>query len=84
MNENKIPLYWPQLTYFNSGVYNYENTIVFPLIENASAPYQQLSLLQDACVILRITRAPERLVFNIDTGGLPEKKAKTNSCSTAQ
>ena len=77
MNDNKVPLYWPQVTYFNSGTYNYENTIVFPLIENASAPYQQLSLLQDAVVILRITRAPERLVFNIDTGGLPEKKAKT-------
>jgi hypothetical protein len=77
MTENKIPLYWPQITYFNSGTYNYENTIVFPLIENASAPYQQLSLLQDAAVILRVTRAPERLVFNIDTGGLPEKKAKS-------
>jgi hypothetical protein len=77
MNENKIPLYWPQITYFNSGTYNYENTIVYPLIENASVPYQQLSLLQDACIILRITRAPERLVFNIATGGLPEKKAKT-------
>lgn len=77
MNDNKIPLYWPQITYFNSGTYNYENTIVFPLIENASVPYQQLSLLQDACIILRITRAPERLVFNIATGGLPEKKAKS-------
>lgn len=77
MNDNKIPLYWPQITYFNSGMYNYENTIVYPILENASAPYQQLSLLQDAMVILRITRAPERLVFNIATGGLPEKKAKT-------
>ena len=77
MNDNKVPLYWPQLTYFNSGTYNYENTIVYPLIENATAPYQQLSLLQDAAIILRITRAPERLVFNIATGGLPEKKAKT-------
>lgn len=77
MTENKIPLYWPQITYFNSGMYNYENTVVYPLIENAAAPYQQLSLLQDACVILRITRAPERLVFNIATGGLPEKKARS-------
>jgi len=77
MTENKIPLYWPQITYFNTGAYNYENTIVYPLIEDAAAPYQQLSLLQDAAVILRITRAPERLTFNIATGGLPEKKAKT-------
>lgn len=77
MTENKIPLYWPQVTYFNTGAFNYENTIVYPLIEDAAAPYQQLSLLQDAAVILRITRAPERLTFNIATGGLPEKKAKT-------
>lgn len=77
MTDNKIPLFWPQVTYFNTGMYNFENTIVLPLLENASAPYQQLSLLQDAAVILRITRAPERLVFNIGTGSMPDKKAKT-------
>ena len=76
IDENKIPLLWPQVTYFNSGIFNDDKTTVYPVIEKATAPYQQLTLLHDACVILRITRAPQKLVFNISTGGLPEKDAK--------
>ena len=32
--------------------------------------------MQDSAVILRVTRAPERLLFNIDVGGMPEKVAR--------
>lgn len=32
--------------------------------------------MQDAAVILRVTRAPERLLFNISTGGQPDKIAR--------
>lgn len=32
--------------------------------------------MQDAAVILRVTRAPERLLFNISTGGQPDKVAR--------
>jgi len=35
-----------------------------------------LLLMNDAIVIYRITRAPEKLVFNIDMAGMPSKKAK--------
>lgn len=32
--------------------------------------------MQDAAVILRVTRAPERLLFNISTGGMSDKAAR--------
>lgn len=76
LNDQRIPLLWPQVTYFNSGIYNTEKTIAYPILEKAAAPYQQLLLLHDAAIILRVTRAPNRLMFNISTGDLPEKKAK--------
>jgi len=76
LNELRVPLLWPQITYFNSGIYNTEKTIAYPILEKASSPYQQLMLLHDAAIILRVTRAPNRLMFNISTGDLPEKKAK--------
>ena len=34
-----------------------------------------LALLEDAAVILRVTRAPERLLFNVSTGRLDQNRA---------
>ena len=39
-------------------------------------PINQLRMLEDAMVIYRITRAPERRVFYIDVGNLPKTKAE--------
>lgn len=75
-NKNKcIPMLWSQLTYINSGEYIDDNYIVKPLIDNAKQAYYQLTLLHDAAVILRVTRAPERLVYNISTGKMPQNYA---------
>lgn len=38
--------------------------------------YKQLSMLEDAVIIYRIVRAPERRVFNIDVGNTPPHKVK--------
>jgi len=40
------------------------------MIEKAKQAYYKLALLEDAAVILRVTRAPERLLFNVSTGRL--------------
>ena len=76
-NKDKcIPLLWPQLTYINSGDYSFEgNFISYPMIEHAKQAYYQLTLMQDAAVILRVTRAPERLLFNISTGKMTQNYA---------
>lgn len=46
------------------------------LVEPARGPAHSLRLLEDAMVIYRLTRAPERRVFYIDVGQLPPFKAE--------
>ena len=71
-----IPMEQNQLVYVNSGVYNDTKDFVIPFIENARRPYRQLSLIEDAIVIYRLVRAPERLVFNVDVGNMAPPKAE--------
>ena len=46
------------------------------LIEAARGPAHQLRMMEDAMVVYRLTRAPERRVFYIDVGQLPPNKAE--------
>lgn len=73
--DNCIPMLWPQLTYISSGDVSSDGMICFPLIEKAKQAYYQYVLMKDAAVILRVTRAPERLLFNINTGNMNPKMA---------
>lgn len=70
-----VPLLYSQVTYINSGEYSHDNLITYPLIEKAKQQYYKLALLEDAAVILRVTRAPERLLFNVSTGKLDQNRA---------
>lgn len=71
-----IPMDVNQVTYVNSGIWNESKTVRLPFIENARRAYRQLSLIEDAIVIYRLVRAPERLVFNVDVGNMPPPKAE--------
>lgn len=71
-----IPLDENQVVYVNSGVMNETKNMVVPFLENARRAYRQLSLIEDAIVIYRLVRAPERLVFNVDVGNMPAPKAE--------
>lgn len=73
-----IPLLWSQVTYIRSheSAFEGDKYVAYPIIEKAKQAYYQLSLLQDAAVILRVTRAPERLLFNISTGKMNDSFAK--------
>ena len=70
-----VPLLWNQVTYINSGDYSDDYLISYPLIENAKQQYHRLALLEDSAVILRVTHAPERLLFNISTGKMTQNFA---------
>lgn len=70
-----VPLLYSQVTYINSGEYSSDFLISYPLIEKAKQAYYMLALLEDAAVILRVTRAPERLLFNVSTGRLDQNRA---------
>lgn len=64
------------MTYISSGEVSNDGLITYPLIEKCKQAYHQLALMQDAAVILRVTRAPERLLFNISTGGMADKVSR--------
>jgi len=72
-----IPMDKNQVTYINSGIWNDNKTIRLPFLENARRAYRQLSLIEDAIVIYRLVRAPEKLVFNVDVGNMSPPKAET-------
>jgi len=71
-----IPMDKNQVTYVNSGIWNDNKTIRLPYLENARRAYRQLSLIEDAIVIYRLVRAPEKLVFNVDVGNMSPPKAE--------
>jgi len=60
----------------DSGLPSTENTMILSYLHSAIRPYNQLRAMEDALIIYRITRAPERRVFNIDVGDMPPAKAK--------
>ncbi len=70
-----IPLLYSQITYINSGEYSSDFLISYPLVEKAKQAYYQLALMEQSAVILRVTRAPERLLFNISTGKMDQNRA---------
>ena len=50
--------------------------MVLSYLHKAIKPVNQLRMIEDAAVIYRIVRAPERRVFKIDVGNLPKVKAE--------
>ena len=59
-----------------SGLMDKNNSLVYSYIQKAIKPLNQLRTLEDATVIYRISRAPERRIFYIDVGNLPKVKAE--------
>lgn len=62
------------ITYVHSGLIDCNHNII-GYLHRAIKPANQLKLLEDAMVIYRLTRAPDRRVFYIDTGNMPSRKA---------
>jgi len=59
-----------------SGVLDLEKNVVLSHLHKAIKPVNQLKMMEDALVIYRLSRAPERRIFYIDVGNLPKVKAE--------
>ena len=59
-----------------SGLIDQNKNIVLSYLHKAIKPVNQLRMIEDATVIYRIARAPERRIFKIDVGNLPKVKAE--------
>lgn len=74
------PLPVEQIAYASSGFFEYnkaeDDKLVLSFLEPAKTTYKRLKQLEDALVIYRLVRAPERRVFKIDVGNLPKGRAE--------
>ena len=59
-----------------SGLIDQTKNMVLSYLHKAIKPVNQLRMIEDATVIYRIARAPERRIFKIDVGNLPKVKAE--------
>ena len=64
------------VTYTTSGLLDYTRNVVIGYLHKALKTANQLAMMEDALVIYRISRAPERRIFYIDVGNLPKAKAE--------
>ena len=64
------------IVYVPSGLIDGNSGRVMSYLHKAIKPVNQLRMIEDALVIYRISRAPERRIFYIDVGNLPKVKAE--------
>ena len=65
-----------QIVYVHYGVPGDSILDIRGYLEPATRLYNQLKNLEDSLIINRITRAPERRLWNIDVGKMPKGKAE--------
>ena len=64
------------ITYCHSGFLDQSSKRVVGHLHKAIRPLNMLRQTEDAMVVYRIARAPERRVFYVDVGNLPKNKAE--------
>ena len=73
--ENSVKIAPDTIVNINSGLMDVSRNMVLSYLHKAIKPMNQLRMIEDAVVIYRLSRAPERRVFYIDVGNLPKMKA---------
>lgn len=64
------------IAYCHSGLVNSGQNLIISWLHKAIKPLNQLRYIEDAVVIYRISRAPERRIFYVDVGNLQGAKAQ--------
>jgi hypothetical protein len=71
-----IKLSADSICYVTSGLVDDVKNIVYSHLHKALKPTNQLRMIEDALIIYRLSRAPERRIFYVDVGNLPKNKAE--------
>ena len=66
------------IAYVDSGLYHPSREYPLSYLHKALKVANQLTMLEDALLVYRITRAPERRVFYIEVGNLPTNTAEAH------
>ena len=71
-----VKLALDSVVYVPSGYVDPNTGMAMSYLHKAIKPVNQLKMIEDALVIYRISRAPERRIFYVDVGNLPKLKAE--------
>lgn len=71
-----VKLSLDSVVYCPSGYVDQNTGMMMSYLHKAIKPVNQLKMIEDALVIYRISRAPERRIFYVDVGNLPKLKAE--------
>lgn len=63
------------IAYIHSGRTDAKSGLICSYLHKAIKPLNMLNMMEDATVIYKISRAPERRIFYIDVGNLPRGQA---------
>ena len=75
-SQEGIKIHPDSIIYTHSGMFDIDKRRVYGNLHKVIKPLNQLRMIEDAVVIYRISRAPERRIFYIDVGSLPKNKAE--------
>ncbi len=71
-----IKIAFDAITYVHSGLQDMNKRMHLSFLHKGIKSLNQLRMIEDALVIYRLSRAPERRIFYIDVGNLPKVKAE--------
>lgn len=71
-----FPVASDTVAFIHSGLMDPKGSTIYSHLHKAIKPLNQLAVLEDATVIYRLVRAPERRIFSIDVGSLQKGKAE--------
>ena len=71
-----IKIAYDAITYVHSGLQDMNKRMHLSFLHKGIKALNQLRMIEDALVIYRLSRAPERRIFYIDVGNLPKVKAE--------
>ena len=63
------------IAYADSGLYDRQNNTVLSHLYKAIIPFNNMRMMEEAMMIYRIVRAPERRAFYVDVGNMGSQKA---------
>ena len=66
------------VSYVTSGIVDRETGLPLSNLNKAIKPVNNLAMMENAVIIYRITRAPERRIFYVDVAGMPTHKAESH------
>ena len=74
--QNGLKIAKDSIIFCPSGIVDRNKGMILGYLDKAIKPFNNLRAMEDALIVYRIARAPERRIFYVDVGQLPKIKAE--------